>query len=109
MGSNFNLVFMKILDNLISKIGNDKVLHFLGGAWICALVTFVTILQEDNLNSLEKVGSVLIGTVVVIILSVIKELIMDEEADWMDVLAAVTGCITIFTAVALGAWFNSLS
>lgn len=100
---------MKQLDNLIKKIRNDKVLHFLGGAWICALVTFVTILQEDNLNSLEKVGSVLIGTVVVIILSVIKELIMDEEADWMDVLAAVAGCITIFTAVALGAWFNSLS
>lgn len=100
---------MKALDNLINKVGNDKVLHFLCGAWICALVTFVTILQEDNLNSLEKVGSVLIGTVIVIILSVIKELIMDEKADWMDVSAALGGCATIFSTVALGVWFNSLS
>lgn len=100
---------MKALDNLINKVGNDKVLHFLGGAWICALVTIVTILQEDNLNLLEKVGSVLIGTVIVIILSVIKELIMDEEADWMDVLASFLGCIPVFVCVGLGAWFNSLS
>lgn len=100
---------MKELDDLVKKLGNDKVLHFLGGSWICALVTIVTILQEDNLNSLEKVGSVLIGTVVVIILSVIKELIMDEEADWMDVLAAVTGCVTIFASVGIGVLFNFLS
>lgn len=100
---------MKELDDLVKKLGNDKVLHFLGGSWICALVTIVTILQEDNLNSLEKVGSVLIGTVVVIILSVIKELIMDEEADWMDVLASFLGCIPVFVCVGLGVWFNQLS
>lgn len=100
---------MKELDDLVKKLGNDKVLHFLCGSWICALVTIVTILQEDNLNLLEKVGSVLIGTVIVIILSVIKELIMDEEADWMDVLASFLGCIPVFVCVGLGAWFNSLS
>lgn len=100
---------MKELDDLVKKLGNDKVLHFLCGSWICALVTIVTILQEDNLNSLEKVGSVLIGTVVVIILSVIKELIMDEEADWMDVLASFLGCIPVFVCVGLGVWFNQLS
>lgn len=30
---------MKELDNLIQKVGNDKVLHFLGGGFICSLIS----------------------------------------------------------------------
>lgn len=100
---------MKALDNLINKVGNDKVLHFLGGCSICSFVSFIVILQESGLAPLEKVSSVLIGTVFVLILSVLKELIADDKADWYDVLAAVLGCIPVYIAVGLGAWFNSLS
>ncbi|WP_418573999.1 hypothetical protein [Phocaeicola sp.] len=100
---------MKVLDNLINKVGNDKVLHFLGGGFICSLVSFVVILQEIGLTPLEKVSAVLIGTVFVLILSVLKELIADDKADWYDVLAAVLGCIPVFVCVGLGVWFNQLS
>lgn len=101
---------MKELDDLVKKLGNDKVLHFLCGAWICAIITFVVILQEGgSIGSWGKVSSVLIGTAVVVFLSVVKEIFLDDKADWMDVVASVAGCITIFAAVVLGLWFNSLS
>lgn len=109
VGSNLNFSFMNALDNLINKVGNDKVLHFLGGGFICSLVSFVVILQEGDLTPLEKISLVLIGTVFVLILSVLKELIADDEADWYDVLSAVLGCIPVFVCVGLGAWFNQLS
>lgn len=100
---------MKALDNLIQKLGNDKVLHFLGGGYICSLFSFVTILQEQGLTNLQQIASVSIGTIVVLILSVIKEVIMDDKADWYDVLASVLGCVLVFVAVGLGALFNYLS
>lgn len=100
---------MKSLDNLIGKLGNDKTLHFLGGGFICSFISFVVILQESGLTEWEKVSAVLIGTVFVLILSVLKELIADDKADWYDVLAAVLGCIPVFVCVGLGVWFNQLS
>lgn len=109
MGSNLNFSFMVALDNFINKVGNDKVLHFLGSGFICSLVSFVVILQESGLTAWEKVSAVLIGTVFVLILSVLKELIADDKADWYDVLASVLGCIPVYIAVGLGAWFNQLS
>lgn len=109
VGSNFSFYFMKSLDNLIGKLGNDKTLHFLGGCSICSFVSFIVILQESGLTAWEKVSDVLIGTIFVLILSVLKELIADDESDWYDVLAAVLGCIPVYIAVGLGAWFNSLS
>ena len=109
VGSDFNFCFMKSLDNLIKKIGNDKTLHFLGGGFICSFISFIVILQESGLTAWEKVSTVLIGTVFVLILSVLKELIADDKADWYDVLASVLGCIPVYIAVGLGAWFNQLS
>lgn len=70
---------MVALENLIQKVGNDKVLHFLGGGFICSLISFVVILQESGLTALEQVSAVLIGTIFVLILSVIKELIADDK------------------------------
>lgn len=109
VGSNLNFSYMVALDNLIQKVGNDKVLHFLGGGFICSLISFVVILQESGLTAWEQVSSVLIGTIFVLILSVLKELIADDESDWYDVLASFLGCIPVFVCVGLGAWFNSLS
>lgn len=109
LGSDFNFCFMKSLDNLIQKVGNDKTLHFLGGGFICSFISFVVILQESGLTPLEKVSSVLIGTVFVLILSVLKELIADDKADWYDVLASILGCVPVYIAVGIGVWFNILS
>jgi hypothetical protein len=63
---------MNALDNLIQKVGNDKTLHFLGGGFICSFISFIVILQESGLTAWEKVSSVLIGTVFVLILSVLE-------------------------------------
>lgn len=100
---------MKELDDLNKKIGNDKVLHFLGGGFICSLVSFVAILQEHDLAPLQQVSAVLIGTIAVFILSVIKETVLDDKPDWFDLLASVLGCIPVFVCVGLGVWFNQLS
>lgn len=106
---NFNFDFMKIIDNLIGKVGYDKVFHYLGGGFICSLISFVVILQENSLSSLRKIAAVSIGTIVVFILSLMKELFFDKETDWKDVLASVLGCLPVFIAVAIGVWFNYLS
>lgn len=109
VGSNLNFSFMVALDNLIKKIGNDKTLHFLGGCSICSLISFVAILQENGLTPWQKISLVLIGTVFVLILSVLKELIADDKADWYDVLASILGCVPVYIAVGIGVWFNIIS
>lgn len=100
---------MKELDDLVKKVGNDKVLHFLGGAWICSLITFIAILLDGGAGIWDKVSCVIIGTAFVIFLSVVKEISMDDKADWLDVVASVIGCLTIFVTVGVGALLNYLS
>lgn len=100
---------MKELDDLIKKIGNDKVSHFLGGGLICSLISIAAILQEHNLSPMQQVSLVLIGTSVVAFLSVVKEIIMDDKPDWLDLLASILGCIPVFLSVGIGIWFNVLS
>lgn len=55
-----------------------------------------------------KISCVIIGTTVVAFLSVVKEIIMDDKADWLDVVASVAGCVTIFAAVGIGILFSQL-
>lgn len=100
---------MEIINNIIKKFGNDKVLHFLGGGYMCSLISFVTILQEQLLTGSGKIATVSLGTVFVLILSAMKELIIDNKADWKDILASVLGCVPVFIAVAIGVLFNYLS
>lgn len=98
---------MKILDDFLAKVGTDKVLHFLGGGFICSLITFVVILQEP-LVSWEKVSAVTIGAVFVLIISILKELLLDDKPDWKDIWAAMLGSLLVYLAVALGVWFEFL-
>lgn len=100
---------MKIIDSIIAKFGNDKVLHFLGGNSICSFMTFIIILQENNLSYLQKILCVAAGAVVVTILSLMKELIIDEETNWKDCLYSVLGCIPVLISVLIGVLFNYLS
>lgn len=98
---------MKLLDNFLAKIGVDKILHHVVGALICALFTFVFILQ-DAIFDWTAVAVPVIGSVVVLLLSIVKEYI-DDKPDWMDVAWAMAGCLWVFTSVAVGVWFNQLS
>lgn len=91
------------------KVSSDKVLHFLGGGYLCSLITFVAILQEGFMGYGREIASVLIGTIAVFVLSVMKETIMDGKADWRDVLASVLGCVPVFLFAILGTLFNYTS
>lgn len=70
---------MKALDEFINKIGTDKVLHFLVGAWIISLLSPI------------GWGAVTVGIVLVLFASVIKEVFLDDEIDVWDIVAGVAG------------------
>lgn len=98
---------MKLLDNFLAKVGVDKILHHVVGALICALFTFVFILQ-DAIFDWTAVVVPIIGSVVVLLLSIVKEYI-DDKPDWMDVVWAMLGCLWVFAAVAGGVLLNQWS
>lgn len=86
---------MKELDNFLEKVGVDKILHHLLGALICAFISFVVILQEGVIDW-HSLSYPFIGLVAVLFLSVIKEILFDDKADWMDVVWSVAGCVWVF-------------
>lgn len=71
---------MKIVDKLISKIGTDKVLHFLVGALLTAWASMV-----------NEVCMWVIA-VLVVIASLCKEG-LDEKYDIKDIIAGCLGCV----------------
>lgn len=76
---------MKSLENVIEKIGIDKVMHVLVGAVIDAMLMPFGIEYT------------ILGVMFVFMLSCVKELIDSFEAgnkcDWMDVLYSVSGAL----------------
>lgn len=99
---------MKVLDDFLAKHGIDKILHHVVGALICALISFVFIIQNAMFDW-TAVAIPTIGAVVVLLLSVIKEYAFDAKVDWMDIVWAMAGCLWIYAAVAVGVLFNQLS
>lgn len=71
----------KLLNNLINKIGTDKLLHCFLAGWLAAL-GFIH-------------GTIwgVIVIIVLIILSFIKEWYIDPECDYGDIIWAVIGII----------------
>ena len=95
-------------NELITKIGVDKILHFSVGGLIVALFTIVAILQEDVIDA-TTIASPFIGLVPVAMLSWFKEAVIDDDFSWMDILASVLGAVPVFIATALGVLFYILS
>lgn len=60
---------------------NDKIMHFLGGAWIVSVFS--------------PIGwwGILIGTIIMLVLSFVKEKYLDDVFDWKDILAAGIGSV----------------
>lgn len=108
LGSNFNGFIMKVLDKFLAKLGHDKFDHHVLGALICALISFVAILQ-DGVIDWTAVAYPVIGSAFVLILSIVKEYALDDKADWWDIAWAMAGCLWVFAAVTVGVWFNKLS
>lgn len=95
------------MKDLINKIGIDKVTHFSMGGLICALFTFIFLLQDfDTLEAWQVLLLPLIGTVVTFVLSIIKEFIIDEVVDWKDIIAGMLGCVPVYIAIGIGILFN---
>lgn len=89
-------------------LGIDKIAHFGVGGLICAMFTFVAMLQ-DGIFGWQAMTVPFIGYVVVFIISLIKEAIVDSEFNWWDILAAMVGSSMIHIAVFFGALFYTLS
>ena len=73
---------MKKLNNLINKLGIDKVLHYLVGALAIALA--------------QPYGWIIMGIVFIVflILSIYKEYKLDNEVDLVDIIFYIGGGIT---------------
>ena len=94
------------MTNLISKIGLDKWAHFGIGGLICAIFTFVSLLQDLYVLPLIPIWRLIlmptIGTIVTLVVSIIKEYVIDDKKDWNDIFAALIGCVTVYIAVGFG-------
>ena len=73
---------MKITNKLVEKFGADKLLHYAVGGWITAI------------GSLFGWIGLIVGLVLVIILSFLKER-LDDKIDKKDTLAGVLGSMTM--------------
>ena len=73
---------MRFTDWIVQKFGSDKVMHFLGGAWITSLF-----------SPIGWIG-VLFGVILTLILNIIKERYFDSEFDSKDIIAAGIGCMS---------------
>lgn len=73
---------MKILDNFINRIGSDKLLHYLVGAWLLALA--------------QPYGALGMGItfILFLILSLYKEYKLDNKPDLVDVAYYIGGSVT---------------
>lgn len=95
-------------NELITKIGVDKLLHFSIGGLITALFTIVATLQEGYVDA-SIIAFPFIGLIPVAMFSWFKEAVIDSEFSWMDILASVLGAVPVFIATALGVLFYTLS
>lgn len=95
-------------EKLAEKFGGlDKIAHFGVGGLMCALVTLF-ILCAFNLPSWMVIGSPVVGDVIVLVLSLIKEYKIDPEVNLKDVYAGLCGCVCVHIAVLLGALLHLL-
>ena len=97
----------KIKNFLIEMSKTDKMAHFGIGGLICALLTFIIMIQDFTFFSEHLFRTLLIpigGSIAVFGFSVFKEL-MDSEYSWLDIIAAMLGCLCVFIAIFLGIIF----
>lgn len=97
-----------MINNIINKIGVDKILHFLTGAVIAFVINVLTVFQEGVIN-ITSIGLSIIGVVIATIAALLKEYIIDEQANIKDILATILGAIFAFIVCAIGVWFCILS
>lgn len=96
------------MNRIVERIGMDKMAHFGIGGLITALVTIVFVVRDIAPLAVRPWLALfypLAGTVVTVVVSVIKEKAIDSEADWKDMYAALIGSALVFVAVSVGVLF----
>jgi hypothetical protein len=73
---------MKLTDWIVDKFGADKVMHYLVGAWVPAVLSPMGWLW------------VILGGVSVILLNILKERYLDNEFEIKDIYSAGFGSLT---------------
>ena len=89
------------------KVGMDKIAHFGIGGIIGATIAIVITLARGDYGWVVGVYP-FISHAAVFILSFIKEKFMDEEFNWLDILASVLGSIAVHISFILGLTINEL-
>lgn len=93
---------MKVLDDLITKVGNDKVLHFICGWLISLVISVVIILEQLPLTNGDILSYGIIGPAVCIFIEVMKESIFDDKFDKKDIIATVIGIACAYLTILVG-------
>lgn len=70
---------MQLVDNILSKFGTDKVLHFAIGGWITSLFSLCGFITA------------IFGVFFTLIISIVKEKFLDDTFDSGDIRAAMLG------------------
>lgn len=78
---------MKSLDNLVAKIGVDKILHFAIGGLLCSVLWLFAMAAGVN----WWLGWIL-SALVVTGISFYKEYLLDSAPDLVDIIYADCGC-----------------
>ena len=87
------------------KVGMDKIAHFGIGGIIGAAIAIVITLAIGDYGWVVGVYP-FVAHVVVFILSFVKEKFMDDEYNWLDILASVLGSIAVHIAFIIGLTIN---
>ena len=83
------------------RIGMDKIAHFgIGGIIGAAIAIVITLARGDD--GWVAGAYPFISHAIVFILSFIKEKFMDDEYNWLDILASVLGSIAVHMAFIIG-------
>lgn len=84
---------MKLIDDFINKIGNDKLLHFLTGFCISAVFLLLCFLSNpEMIGTYKQVYAYITSFIIVGLVSVIKEF-FDDVFDNKDIFAAEIGAV----------------
>lgn len=90
------------------RIGMDKIAHFGIGGIIGAAIDIVITLARGDYGWVVGVYP-FVAHAIVFILSFVKEKFMDEEYNWLDILASVLGSISVHIAFIWGLTINELA
>ena len=90
------------------RIGMDKIAHFGIGGIIGATIAIVITLARGDYGWVAGAYP-FISHAIVFILSFIKEKFMDDEYNWLDILASVLGIIAVHMAFIIGLTINELA